>query len=308
MDQGQHPSAELPQFARALRDAIGSRGIGLQRIADRLRERGTPVSIATLSYWQAGRSEPARESSMAAIAELEDILGLPQQALLSLIGSMPSASARPRGRRVRREDLWPEFRRLDEDLARMSAPGGDRLTKLLTADRFEIGADARDYVHRVHHVVRAEADDVDRVFYVRGIDDEADQLVAQVVTPVRGCTLGRVQANPETGFFVAEMLLSRRLARGETATVEWEATFDQPGRPGTQFSRRYATPVASALIEVRFAHGVQPERCEQFTVLNGVAQRKDLPLDAEGAAHAFVTNFGPGEFGVRWGETAPFGR
>lgn len=46
------------EFARVLRAAIQARGLGLERIRDRLRVQGISVSLATLSYWQSGRSRP----------------------------------------------------------------------------------------------------------------------------------------------------------------------------------------------------------------------------------------------------------
>jgi hypothetical protein len=42
-----------------------TRGLGLVRIQDRLSRRGVSVSLATLSYWQTGRSRPVRRASQA---------------------------------------------------------------------------------------------------------------------------------------------------------------------------------------------------------------------------------------------------
>ncbi|MFC7614747.1 hypothetical protein ACFQV2_15660 [Actinokineospora soli] len=74
-----------PPFATALREAIAAAGVTLDRLAAELRGRGTPVSLATLSYWCSGRSRPERAGSLAALAELEGLLGLPANGLRRLL-------------------------------------------------------------------------------------------------------------------------------------------------------------------------------------------------------------------------------
>lgn len=77
---------EAGPFAPALRAAIRVRGLGLERIRYRLRSRGTPISLATLSHWQSGRCRPERTESLQALANLEEIVGVPQGALTRLLG------------------------------------------------------------------------------------------------------------------------------------------------------------------------------------------------------------------------------
>ncbi|WP_113694645.1 transcriptional regulator [Amycolatopsis albispora] len=96
---------ETGPFAAALRAAIRARGLGLERIRYRLRDRGVPVSLATLSYWQSGRCRPERPESLAALTELEDVLDVPPGSLTRLLPPprrRPSASlAAPRPPRQR---------------------------------------------------------------------------------------------------------------------------------------------------------------------------------------------------------------
>jgi hypothetical protein len=73
-------------FPEALRVAISRSGRSLESLRRRLDERGTPVSIATLSYWQSGRSRPQRAASLRAILHLEELLGLPAGHLMHRIG------------------------------------------------------------------------------------------------------------------------------------------------------------------------------------------------------------------------------
>jgi hypothetical protein len=59
-------------FAGALRAAIQASGLSLDRLQHRLRERGVTISVATLSYWQSGRSQPQRSQSLVALRHLEE--------------------------------------------------------------------------------------------------------------------------------------------------------------------------------------------------------------------------------------------
>ena len=74
-------AAASGSFADVLRTAIEVRGLGLERIRDRLDAQGISLSVATLSYWQSGRSQPGRKQSIAALPHLEQLLALDQGSL-----------------------------------------------------------------------------------------------------------------------------------------------------------------------------------------------------------------------------------
>ncbi|OQO89593.1 hypothetical protein [Saccharomonospora piscinae] len=85
-------------FADTLRSAIFTSGLSLDRIQVRLQERGVPVSVTALSYWQSGKRQPERQRSLHAVLALEQILDVPTGSLLSLL-----PPPRPRGIASRRE-------------------------------------------------------------------------------------------------------------------------------------------------------------------------------------------------------------
>ncbi|TDC68141.1 XRE family transcriptional regulator, partial [Actinomadura sp. GC306] len=70
------------EFAGALRQAIQASGLTLERIRHRLCRRGLTVSVATLSYWQRGRSRPR---SRDVVVALEEILQVPPGTLTELL-------------------------------------------------------------------------------------------------------------------------------------------------------------------------------------------------------------------------------
>ncbi|WP_048876763.1 hypothetical protein, partial [Saccharomonospora saliphila] len=84
-------------FSETLRSAISTSGLSLDRIQVRLQERGVPVSVTALSYWQSGKRQPERGRSIRAVLALEQILDLPTG---SLLGRVPPP--RPRGAASRR--------------------------------------------------------------------------------------------------------------------------------------------------------------------------------------------------------------
>ncbi|MEU6409314.1 hypothetical protein [Microbispora sp. NPDC046933] len=168
-------------FERALRAAIRARGLSLDRLHSRLRERGVDVSLSSLSYWQRGRSRPERAASLAAVRELEGILSLPEYALIGLLGP-----PRPRGRR-------PET-----------------LIVLSHHEQVVVGAGRR---HRVSArvVLRAAAPGVDR--YVVAHPPGTRLLRTECCRPGRG---GDDGTGPLT-----ELIFPHPLAPGETHVVEY---------------------------------------------------------------------------------------
>ncbi|MGW5418568.1 helix-turn-helix domain-containing protein, partial [Actinomadura geliboluensis] len=82
------------EFAGALRQAVQASGLTLERIRHRLGRRGLTVSVATLSYWQRGRSRPR---SRTVVVALEEILQVPPGTLTELLDDPAPTAAPPRG-------------------------------------------------------------------------------------------------------------------------------------------------------------------------------------------------------------------
>lgn len=72
--------------------AVQTRGLSLELIRRRLENRGHRVSVATLSYWHAGRRLPAPRVPPGADA-VEDILVVPRCPRLAAIQTMHPARA-----------------------------------------------------------------------------------------------------------------------------------------------------------------------------------------------------------------------
>jgi transcriptional regulator with XRE-family HTH domain len=289
-----------PPFATALRAAIAQSGVTLERLAADLRERGAPVSLATLSYWCSGRSRPERAGSLAALAELEDLLGLPANGLRRLL-----PERRPRGRAARREvepvaaaAPWHREDQVRDLLDRYDLRRDGQVSRLSAHDRVEIGPDRIKRVQRTKQVLRAEEEGVDRLVVVcwgDGPDTPAPELV-----PVRNCSVGRVHVDHAAGLTSAELVFDRPLARRETIVVEHELRTAPPRPAALSHQRMSRLPVREYLVEVRFDPSALPHHCVQFSEMDGQERVKAVDLDSEFTAHALGMDLSPGRYGLRW--------
>ena len=288
------------EFAAALRSAIQARGLGLERIQERLRAEGVAVSLATLSYWQSGRSRPARRESLVTLACLEAVLEVPAGSLARLLGP-----PRRRGRWLAKVPdtpqiaaFWPEPGDVEEAVSAVDTRWDDRLTRLSQHDRIRIGADGGEQGYQSRQVLRAEADGADRWVVILHLDEHDRPL--PVVRALRNCRLGRTVRRPERGLLVAELLFDRPLRRGETVITEHEFENETPYPPATNYERKFRFPVREYVLEIGFDPAAVPMRCEQISQLEGEPEAAvDAPVD-KGSVHAVALNFGPGRFGFRW--------
>ena len=151
-----------------LRTAIEVRGLGLERIRERLGARGISVTVATLSYWQSGRSQPGRKQSLAALPHLEELLDLDRGSLQRAV-----TPPRDRGRRcpvVDLDSVWPEppqtrvLRSLD---TRWDA----ELERISLHDVVTMGPDRSQVSLQVRQVLRARCDGPDRRVVMHCLED-----------------------------------------------------------------------------------------------------------------------------------------
>jgi hypothetical protein len=289
-------------FATALRAAIQARGLGLERIRDRLRGQGVSVSLATLSYWQSGRSRPERRDSMVVLEHLENVLELAPGALVSLLGP-----PRPRGRWLSKAKdhpgitrLWSDSEQIDEAIREVDTRWDERLTRISQHDIVTVGPDRDERSIVSRQVLRAEADGPDRWVVILHIDEHDRTL--PLVRPLRHCRLGRVVNRPTDGLLVAELLFDRPLSRGETIITEHALVNRAPCPLATNYERKFRLPVREFVLEVCFDAAALPVSCTRYSNVDGHAEQAQPAIlgDAH-ATHGVALNFGPGCYGFRWG-------
>ena len=290
---GAAPGHVPGDFATVLRRAIDQRGLGLERIKDRLDGRGVSLSVATLSYWRSGRSQPERKQSLAALPHLEDVLGLPPG---TLRGSL--AVPRERGRRrdvVALDTVWPDppqtrvLRRLD---TRWDA----ELERISLHDVLTVGGDRTEVSLLVRQVMRARCDGPDRRVIMHCLDDSRAPL--PMIRAIRGFRVGRTASDEAAGIIGVELLFLQTLRRGQTVLIEYEMATCPPRPREKQYTRRLRLPTREYLLEVRFDPDALPAGCERFGDQPGDVRRLDL--DPAHSVHLVDVDCPAGTRGIRW--------
>ncbi|MFC7487063.1 hypothetical protein ACOCJ7_01035 [Knoellia sp. CPCC 206453] len=288
-------------FDAALKAAIATRGLGLTRIHDRLRRDGVTVSLATLSYWQSGRSRPERRESLVALAQLEQVLEVPAGSLKSLLGP-----PRPRGQWFGKQPIatgtavwWSDPAAVDDALDEVNMRWDERLTRISQHDVVRVGPAREELSFGSRQVLRAEEDGADRWVAILHLDDH--DHVPPLVRPRKNCRLGRVVSRPADGLLVTELLFDRPLTRGETIITEHELVNRAPYPQATNYERKFRLPAREFGLEVCFDPAALPRRIEQHSRLEGQPEQvREAVLDGSHSVHSIALSFGPGCYGFRW--------
>jgi hypothetical protein len=283
--------ADAPgSFADTLRDAIADRGLGLERIHAHLDRRGTTVSVATLSYWQSGRSQPQRRMSLDALPHLEEILGLDPGRLLA---TLPSSRDRARRAEVMALDaVWPEPPRT-RVLQRLDTRWDEELDRLSLHEVLVIGRDRRQETLTVRQVLRSRADGPDRRVVLHCHDDPDAQL--PTIVPLQGCRLGPVHTD-RAGVVGAELVFPRALRRGETQLLDYRLDSGDPAPFEHECQRRLRLRMRVYVLEVQFHPDATPASCESFSD----DEARQLQLDADHRVHLVDTDCTASSTGIRW--------
>lgn len=282
-------------FDVALQTAIQVRGLTLETLQRRLRERSIHVSLSSLSYWQRGRTRPERAESLKAVRGLETILDLPRHSLISLLSPTDN---RPAGTGLPMEEILPEASARD-----LLDAIGDRVHGLLTClslhDRFIVGPDRALRSVRTRAVLGAQQPGVDRWTCV--------YHNAHGVLPDRReasrCRFGRVRTDPASGVMATELLFDRPLSRGETYLIEYGFGFPIPGPSNTEEGRAFRFPHHEYLIEIEFHPSMVPARCYRTwrPDASAPADETDLRMSSSHTVHSIEFGLQPGgRIGIRW--------
>ena len=311
MGTGSRTEAAEPgenSFSTALRSAITTSGLSLDRIQARLQARGVSVSVTALSYWQSGKRRPERQSSISAVRVLEDILAVPSGALLGLLPPpRPRGASSRRDRRNARQPMTFPREVLQPMLDKVGAPNALELHHQLKLvglhDLCRIAPDGGQRSITARAVFHAGADGQDRWLLVYAQGDP--QAGPPALHAIRNCHIGRAEVDIEHGLTVAELLFDQTIDRGETHLIEYSLTNAGPPYPECRNThyREFRRPVREYLLEVRFDDGVSPERCWQYSRKgpDDPLDRRELKLDPANGVHAVALDFGPGVFGIDWG-------
>ena len=285
-------------FAEELRSAIEHSGLSLSVISQRLRARQRPLSVATLSNWQSGRSLPSGEQSLGAVAALEELLGRPPEALADLVGA-----PRPRGRSV----LPTNFvgRRSSREVFHDALEGlGFESSRQYAHERVFHQFVTIDYSTRTQSfdtrlTVKALESGICRLpaVHVLGKDEPN---IAPTYIPLEGCTVGRKVTWPERRAYGVEFIVDGHLDAGQIATFSYRVEMNAEAPDIT--AAMYSVPrrANDVLLEVEFRGERKPVEFERYRRTEAGETLTPLRLDHRNRLQIGESRFGPGTFGLRW--------
>lgn len=291
-------------FHLALRAALAARGLPLHRVQHRLAARGIKVGVTSLSYWQQGARRPRHAESLRAVTALEQILELPDGALVRLLQRTPEPAgpgpARPAARSYRA--LVSEGAAVEQLLAGMELPPDGGLHSLGHHERVRIGPSGELRTRASQQIVRAHRDGVDRYVAIHHGDPGCDASRMEV-TAYENCRTGRVRYHREAGVVVAELLFDARLRRGDTYVFGYGITDGTGGRSG-EYVRGFSYAGGQYMLQVRFDEAALPVRCRRFARTGAQAPRTDLadltPSGRHRAVHLVEQSVRRGILGIAW--------
>lgn len=245
------PDGDFPERLGA---AIAARGLGLERLSDRLRDRDVSVSASTLSLWRNGRTRPYREKSLKALRALEFILETPSGYLTEATvavekGSDSWWSSIPMTPQVL--DYSDEFLRALEEFDMV---GRAELRNAMMHSLAEFNEHGAFINVRNTHLFQANLGGAER-FVQSSFPDPKGDRTPHMITLVTGGRIGRRRTFEASGQVVFEIILDEPLERGQYAVVEYTIQPRNPA-PVAQSSPRYEVRTSNAIgqlsVELRF--------------------------------------------------------
>jgi hypothetical protein len=287
-------------FATALKAAIAHQRIPLERLQEHLSQAGHSVSIATLSYWQNGRSMPHRASSFAAVTELERVLDLAPDSLLALVDNARQAREDAKIANLSRALPVSE---LVVSLARSLGLRFDAGTRGVTQHcLLEIGPERVEHSATVRQTLVAFRNGIHSFPVVQ--HQFVDDRTAPEITARLGCSVGRTMPLPERQLQLAEIVLDRPLARGEAALAEYGVVYGPSAVPTTRHERSVPRPLRELVLQVRFHPDCLPTKVtygvrDNYDDPPEVGVHREIALAGHTAQH-IVFDAAPGVHGLFW--------
>ncbi len=266
-------SGAKPGFSEVLSRAVQARGLSLDRIRARLEAAGVPVSNATLSYWQSGRSLPTRARSLRTLVELEGILQLEPGTLIELIRT---ADGRTRHQLFAWQTIVPTGELAEQIIAQMGMEVSGRISRVSVHDTLTVDANRCETSHLTRQVLRAERSGVQTFPVV--YKQEGEEPGAPEIEAILGCHIGEVVEVPERQLMVAEVVLPRPLQRGELALTE--TLVSMKPAPSDLMTRSVFEPMREVAMAVQFHPQALPQSARTYTQLtmhdDGTAAETDV--------------------------------
>ncbi|UNK70974.1 hypothetical protein [Microbacterium sp. H1-D42] len=291
------PTEPTTPFADALREAIDARRMTLARLHQRLTDRGNAVSMATLSYWRSGARRPEGAQSLAALADIEDLLGLDSGTLLQRLG--PTMRTGPLGSSVFPFDEDSLEQRVHDTFVAMGATYPDPTRELSIHSVTDVGADQRVLRRTTRLVVQGTAGMISAIPFVE-ITDETPSA-SPVFTALGGGRIATTHTDPSRTLHGFLFELDRPITSPEATVIEWSAEYPADFPKGDGTGHGISLQSRELLLWTRFHPDAIPTWIEEVEETPSGEVVTPRMLDGATSLHAIRRGFGPGSLGLQWG-------
>ncbi|WP_460797996.1 hypothetical protein [Microbacterium sp. GXF0217] len=284
-------------FAEALRDAIVTRDVTLVWLNKRLRENGNAVSMATLSYWRSGARRPEGAQSMAAIADIEELLHLDSGALASLVG--PSQRVGPVG-----PPAFPLHEGVLEDAVTevfhaLGAPQFDLARDVSTHSVTDVDADGNVVSRTTRTLLQSMSGLLTHVPYVDitpGV-----RVPSPTFRVVGGGRITARHSHPSGEVHGFSLELDQPVDSAQTTMIEW-AMDVPPGYPSVrETGHGVARQARDVVLWTRFHPDALPDWIEEIEETPDGITTTPITISSGSSVLQVRRRFGPGMLVLRWG-------
>ena len=289
------------EFAQTFAAAVAASGMSLDAIRRALADQGHQLSVATLSYWRSGRRRPERSSSLAALEDLEGVLGVEPGTLMA---KLPGRSAPTTYDVAELYEFNGANRTMIALLERLGLSYEDGLERMSHQDLVEMDESGRQVRNRMRMLVRGVRAGTDRFpvsFWVDADPEAPGPDAPPTIRPLIGATLGRTIVAPDERLVMAEAILDHPLGEGETSLIEFECTPGGKATVSTRWERGLLRTLPLYLVSVTFHPDRMPTTVERFERPLRTDQVRATPvLVTSPCVTVLFSDLAPGVAGVTW--------
>lgn len=294
-------AADVPDgrasFSGAFGAALSASGISLTSLRRRLVDRANPVSLTTLSYWRSGERAPEGAASLAAVEDIERLLGMPPGALSGLVPERVRLGALHEPRNPFTEEQITLA--LSETLELLDAPPLDITRELSTHVIADVSADG--YLRRraaqtlIQSVIPTSVDHVTYTLL------SAEDVIDRPEMTVRGARMVRDHLHVSEHVYAYVLKLDQPLTLGATTMIEvtMEGHGEYTSQPET--GAFVVRPIRDLVLWTRFHEDAVPDWLDELERTESTDGTVYRPLRPQTSVHQTRRDFGPGALGIRWG-------
>ncbi|MFT4258330.1 hypothetical protein [Microbacterium sp.] len=292
-----HRSARTDPVATTLREGIDARGVTLSWLHTQLSQRGTPVSMATLSYWRSGARRPEGTQSMTALAVIEEVLRLDAGSLTgAVVGTNRTGPLGPIRFPLETDELE---RKVAETFRALGAAYPGTTREITTHSVTDVGPDGAVVRCVGRSVLQSTTGTTTAIPFLHITPGEA--AAAPVLSAVSGGRIAMRYSHPDGEVHGALFELEQPLEAPATTVIESMAEQAGNAPPTMETGHAVGRPCRELLLWTRFHPDALPDWIEEKVDTPQGVQFTPLHLNGSSAVHRLHHNFGPGAVQISWG-------